>query len=75
MVDVEATNAKLVQRQINIVIEATGVDSKHAEYALNACNNNCKTAILMILAGISAEEACARLDKSGGFIRTALADE
>ncbi|MEZ8582281.1 N-acetylmuramic acid 6-phosphate etherase [Vibrio splendidus] len=75
MVDVEATNAKLVQRQINIVIEVTGVDSEHAENALNACDNNCKTAILMILAGISAEEACARLEKSGGFIRIALADE
>ncbi|MEZ9867438.1 N-acetylmuramic acid 6-phosphate etherase [Vibrio sp. 10N.261.51.A4] len=75
MVDVEATNAKLVQRQINIVIEATGVDSERAEDALKACDSNCKTAILMILADISAEEACERLEKSGGFIRAALVNE
>ncbi|MEZ9233167.1 N-acetylmuramic acid 6-phosphate etherase [Vibrio amylolyticus] len=75
MVDVEATNAKLVQRQINIVIEATGVASERAEHALQACDHNCKTAILMILADITAEQAHQRLEKSGGFIRTALINE
>ncbi|NGO00275.1 N-acetylmuramic acid 6-phosphate etherase [Grimontia sp. S25] len=72
MVDVEATNAKLVQRQVNIVVEATGVGMEEAEVALQACGRHCKTAILMILAGIDAEEAKARLEKHKGFIRQAL---
>lgn len=49
MVDVEATNAKLIQRQTNIVVEATGVSAEQAEAALAACGRHCKTAILMIL--------------------------
>ncbi|OEE61599.1 N-acetylmuramic acid 6-phosphate etherase [Enterovibrio norvegicus FF-454] len=72
MVDVEATNAKLVQRQVNIVVEATGESSQAAEAALNACNRHCKTAILMLLAGINAEQAKARLEQHNGFIRNAL---
>ncbi|MGY3572408.1 N-acetylmuramic acid 6-phosphate etherase [Vibrio paucivorans] len=72
MVDVEATNAKLVQRQVNIVVEATGVGSEQAQRALDACDRHCKTAILMILANIDAEQAKQRLAQSKGFIRTAL---
>lgn len=72
MVDVEATNAKLVQRQANIVVEATGAGADEAEVALQASNRHCKTAILMILAGIDAKEATARLEKHNGFIRQAL---
>ncbi|CZF85864.1 N-acetylmuramic acid 6-phosphate etherase [Grimontia marina] len=72
MVDVEATNAKLVQRQVNIVVEATDVGADEAEVALQASNRHCKTAILMILAGIDAKEAAARIEKHNGFIRQAL---
>ena len=72
MVDVEATNQKLVQRQNNIVIEATGCGAKEAETALAACNGQCKTAILMILAELTAEQAQARLVEHKGFIRSAL---
>ena len=72
MVDVEATNAKLIQRQTNIVVEATGVTSEQAEQALNACDRHCKTAILMLLADIDAEQAKQRLTQHNGFIRAAL---
>ena len=72
MVDVEATNKKLVQRQKNIVIEATGCGAEEAETALAACNGQCKTAILMILAELTAEQAQARLVEHKGFIRSAL---
>uniref|UniRef100_UPI003F5834C2 hypothetical protein n=1 Tax=Vibrio cholerae TaxID=666 RepID=UPI003F5834C2 len=61
MVDVEATNAKLIQRQTNIVVEATGVSAEQAEAALAACGRHCKTAILMILGGFSAEQAAQKL--------------
>ncbi|HBV76488.1 MULTISPECIES: N-acetylmuramic acid 6-phosphate etherase [Vibrio] len=72
MVDVEATNAKLIQRQTNIVVEATGVTSEQAEQALNACDRHCKTAILMLLADIDAKQAKQRLTQHNGFIRAAL---
>ncbi|EOV6247532.1 TPA: N-acetylmuramic acid 6-phosphate etherase [Vibrio parahaemolyticus] len=72
MVDVEATNAKLIQRQTNIVVEATGASKEEAERALNACDRHCKTAILMILADLDAEQAKSRLDAHNGFIRAAL---
>lgn len=72
MVDVEATNAKLVQRQVNIVVEATECSPEEAEDALNQCQRHCKTAIVMILGGLSASEASAVLSKNKGFIRQAL---
>ncbi|WP_447877473.1 N-acetylmuramic acid 6-phosphate etherase [Serratia fonticola] len=72
MVDVEATNAKLIQRQVNIVVEATECGPEEAEEALNQCQRHCKTAIVMILGGLSAPEASAVLSKNKGFIRQAL---
>lgn len=72
MVDVEATNQKLVQRRINIVMQATDSDEASASRALAACDGHCKTAILMLLADIDAEEARARLNRHQGFIRRAL---
>ncbi|WP_318461099.1 N-acetylmuramic acid 6-phosphate etherase [Photobacterium leiognathi] len=75
MVDVEATNAKLIQRQKNIVVEATGCSESQAAEALTQCNNHCKTAILMILLNINADLATAKLSKHHGFIRHALLDQ
>jgi N-acetylmuramic acid 6-phosphate etherase len=72
MVDVEATNQKLVQRQINIVREATGCSAETAQSALADCHGHCKTAILMVLAQLSAQEAAALLAQHQGFIRPAL---
>lgn len=72
MVDVEATNQKLVQRQVNIVMQATDCDDATASTALTACGGHCKTAILMVLADLSADEAKALLSQHQGFIRQAL---
>ncbi|MGC0787015.1 N-acetylmuramic acid 6-phosphate etherase [Pantoea agglomerans] len=72
MVDVEATNQKLVQRQVNIVMQATDCDDATASAALTACGGHCKTAILMVLAELAADEAKALLSQHQGFIRQAL---
>jgi len=74
MVDVQATNSKLLVRQKNIVIEATGCDEIQAETALNKANNHCKTAILMLLTGLDVDSASQQLEKHQGFIRLALED-
>lgn len=75
MVDVEATNAKLVERQKNIVVEATECSREQAETALAACGGHCKTAIVMILTGLEADEAKLLLDKKQGFIRQVISDD
>ncbi|MBS9439305.1 N-acetylmuramic acid 6-phosphate etherase [Photorhabdus noenieputensis] len=72
MVDVEATNAKLVERQKNIVMTATECNREQAEQALAECDGHCKTAIVMILAGVNAQQAKALLEKHHGFIRPTL---
>ncbi len=73
MVDVEATNAKLIERQIRIVMQATECERATAEQALAQCRRHCKTAILMILAGVNAQQATQLLAQNKGFIRQALA--
>ncbi|WP_250219553.1 N-acetylmuramic acid 6-phosphate etherase, partial [Escherichia coli] len=75
MVDVVATNEKLHVRQVNIVKNATGCNAEQAEAALIACERNCKTAIVMVLKNLDADEAKKCLDQHGGFIRKALEKE
>lgn len=72
MVDVEATNKKLIERQIQIVMQATDCTREQAEIALDASNRHCKTAIVMILTHLSAEAAKAILAQHNGFIRPCL---
>lgn len=74
MVDVEATNAKLVERQIRIVMQATECERAIAEEALSQCYRHCKTAILMILANVDAQQATQMLNQNKGFIRKALGE-
>ncbi|WP_273860152.1 N-acetylmuramic acid 6-phosphate etherase [Photobacterium sp. GSS17] len=72
MVDVEATNAKLVERQKNIVMAATECSREEAIAALQESGGHCKTAIVMILAAVSAEEAGLLLSQNQGFTRKAI---
>ena len=72
MVEVRATNEKLVERCRRIVMEATNCDHDKADEVLNETGNDCKTAIVMILLGISKEEAKEKLAQSEGMIREAL---
>ncbi|AHE65217.1 TPA: N-acetylmuramic acid 6-phosphate etherase [Pasteurella multocida] len=72
MVDVVATNEKLVERQKNIVMEVTQCDRQQAEQALLQSNGQCKVAIVMLLLNMSAEEAKNCLAQANGFIHQAL---
>lgn len=72
MVDVKPSNEKLVHRCISIVREATGADEKTAVAALEACGYKCKTAIVMLLCSVSADEAEARLGRSDGRVADAI---
>ena len=72
MVDVRATNEKLVERCHRIVMEATGCDHDVAHKALTETGNNVKEAIVMILLNVPVEEARTRLSQVDGNIRSAL---
>ena len=72
MVDMDPCNEKLVVRARKIVMEATGCEEAAAGEALAQAGGHAKTAITMILAGCSAREAKARLDRAGGFVREAI---
>lgn len=72
MVDVQATNDKLVTRSKNIVIQATGASMEEAESALKESTYNCKLAILMILSNVDLQVAKKILNQNDGYIRKAL---
>jgi N-acetylmuramic acid 6-phosphate etherase len=74
MVDVKASNAKLQERAIRIVREATGLERDQAAAALEAANGETKTAIVSTLAGIPADDARALLSAANGSVRAALGD-
>lgn len=74
MVDVKATNAKLIARTIRIVMQATDCQKDEAELALKECDYEAKTAVLMVLTGCKAQQARQQLQQKSGFLRRALID-
>ena len=72
MVDVKATNAKLLRRAVRIVMLATGVDEDTARAALDEAGWHAKLAIAVIATGMSAPDARAALDAAGGVLRKVI---
>ena len=72
MVDVQATNQKLVNRAIRIVCTSARVSESEAEDALKRCGFSCKTAIVMLLLNVEAPEAERLLAASDGRIARAI---
>ena len=74
MVDVKASNEKLYDRAVRIVCSATGADGETAKAALAMCGYACKTAIVMILLGLTPQEAESALAEKEGRIARVLAE-
>ena len=72
MVDVQASNTKLVARSIRIVQTVTGVDTATAEAALTQADGRTKLAIVMLTKGLNQTDANALLEKHSGFLRHIL---
>jgi len=72
MVDLRATNGKLVDRSRRIVMELTGLPRHEAMDQLNRCNGELKTAIVATLRGVDANAARRRLTQAGGHLRAAI---
>lgn len=72
MVDVKASNEKLIERSKRIVMEATGSSREEAEQVLSDTEFDIKLSILIILSKLSKEEARELLKKSEGYVAKAL---
>ncbi len=74
MVDLKASNKKLVARAARIVMEAADCDLEEAQEALAKTDNDVKMAILIVMTGMSPGEAKSALDGTNGFLRKAIQD-
>ena len=72
MVDVHASNKKLVARASRIVMQATDCSAEQARQALDRTHNDVKLAILVTMTGMEVEDARKTLLSAGGFLRTAI---
>ncbi|GAB6990198.1 N-acetylmuramic acid 6-phosphate etherase [Paenibacillus pini] len=72
MVDLKASNIKLLDRSVRIIKSATGVDDHTAAAYLESASMSCKLAIMMIKTGLDAEAAEQALVKSEGSLKTAI---
>lgn len=75
MVDLRATNNKLVDRSQRIVMEVCGISRDEAKKLLERADKSVKTAIVMQKKGVSREEAERLLVENGGVIRRITKDE
>jgi N-acetylmuramic acid 6-phosphate etherase len=71
MVDVQAMNAKLIERGENILRRLSGRSSEEVHDTLQRAGGNIKVAMLL-MHGCDANEAVALLSRAGGRLRTAL---
>ena len=72
MVDLRATNTKLVDRSQRIVGELTGLPPDDARAALARAGGDVKTAVVSVLVNVGPEEARRRLARADGHLRRAL---
>jgi N-acetylmuramic acid 6-phosphate etherase len=72
MVDLKATNTKLVARTRRIVAELTGLTEAEAEEQLARCGGELKTAVVAHRRAISADAAREVLRLAGGQLRKAM---
>ena len=72
MVDVRATNKKLIDRCVRIVMRATGVDRPEAGELISKADGDLKRAIVMKLAGVDGETARRALETTDGYVKKAL---
>lgn len=72
MVDLKATNAKLVERSVRLTMHATGATEDAARATLEQCQYHVKVAIVALLTGQSTDHAAALLVRKQGSVRAAL---
>jgi N-acetylmuramic acid 6-phosphate etherase len=72
MIDLQMTNLKLRERAKRIVMTITGLGYEDAANYLDKANYHVKTALVMIKANVSRDDAARRLERADGFVRAAI---
>ncbi|SDG61913.1 N-acetylmuramic acid 6-phosphate etherase [Pelagibacterium luteolum] len=72
MVDLHASNEKLLARAVLIVMRATGCTTEEARQVLALTDNDAKLAILVQTTGMDTTAARKALDSADGFLRRAI---
>ncbi len=75
MVDLQATNRKLVARALRIAKHVTGLGDEEALALLDRCDGELKTAIVSHKLGVDADMARTKLEEAGGRLRLALGED
>ncbi len=75
MVDLRATNEKLRDRSVRILVEVCDVDRETARELLRRSDGRVKTAIVMQKLGVDREAAESLLQEHGGVIRRVIRDD
>lgn len=74
MVDLQATNAKLVKRTVHILQQVCGLSSSDSAALLDECGGELKTAIVRNRLGLSPDAAREKLAAANGRLRVALGE-
>lgn len=72
MVDLNASNYKLVERAKRTIMEITGVSYEKAEEVLYLANKEVKPSIVMIKGNVNFTEAKKAIELSNGYVRKAI---
>jgi len=75
MVDLQATNAKLITRTVRILQKLSGQTAADAEALLQRCDGDLKTAIVCNKLDLSPDAARAKLEAANGRLRLALGEK
>jgi N-acetylmuramic acid 6-phosphate etherase len=73
MIGMNGRNAKLRQRQITILMEASGESEPECRAQLAKCGGDLRRALLCLLSALTPEQAALALEAESGSIRAALA--
>ncbi|MEV7628670.1 N-acetylmuramic acid 6-phosphate etherase [Actinoplanes sp. NPDC089786] len=72
MTDMLAANAKLRDRRLRILAEATGADEEACRRALTEAGGDAKVAVVTLIAGTTADQARQALAETSGHVHAAL---
>jgi N-acetylmuramic acid 6-phosphate etherase len=72
MVDLKATNAKLLRRAVALTMRASGAEEAQARAVLERCDFHVKVAVVALRRQISVDAARQLLDRAQGRVRQAL---
>ncbi|MEO5817447.1 MAG: N-acetylmuramic acid 6-phosphate etherase [Gemmatimonadaceae bacterium] len=75
MIDLRATNVKLIDRSERIVAEVSGVSREDARSLIERAGGSVKLAIVMHALGVEKDDAQRKIEEGGGVVRRVIGGE